>query len=462
MRRVLIALVVALPALLAPITPASAAASTTPPIQHLVVIVEQNSTYDHVFGDLPLSKNLPTGRRPTQTQVDATSNLRMGPSSQLTPIDFNVAPGESLLSNGATAAETAFDGGAMDGFVEAQDKAGRNADISFSVLDHETHSPWRRLASQGVVFDRYFSSTLAGSLPNTLNLVAGTSGGIVDSSRASLKELWNRPDINSIFEAAQGTDDVSWKYYVGGLGQLDPTKLAEGTYIHSGGPIPSQLYWAPILAMHDTWTNLGFSDNIRPQNDFFQAAATGTLPNITYVVPQPSTHEPLPLSADLRLLSLVNAVRSSPDWSSTALMIVWDDWGGYYDHLTPPEAADGQQLGFRVPMILISPYADAHTINSHVLDHSSIPELAASLFHLQDGYQTRSRTTFPVGLWTDAPSGEDRFTALSHPDRYRALGMEHAPSVFILYLLTVVMITGVLFVTGVTLRRAPDDGGNRF
>ena len=457
MRRLLTALVVALPALLAPITPA-VAAPTLPPIQHLVVIVEQNGTYDHVFGDLPMSKNLPHGHRPTETQTDAGPDLRIDPASRLTPTDFLVDPGETVLSNDAIAAETAFDNGGMDGFYKAQAAAKRNPDISFSVVDHNMHPPWRRLAAQGVVFDRYFSSVLGGSLPNTLNLMAGTSDGIVDSSRSSLKQLWSSDNIQTIFNAAAGTNDVSWKYYIGGLGGLDQTKLKGGRYIYSKEPIPSQLYWAPILSMESTWTTAGFSDNIRPQNDFFNAAASGTLPNITYVVPQPSTHEPLPLSSDLRLLSMVNALRASPDWSSTAVLVVWDDWGGYYDHVRP-NVRHGQQLGFRVPMILLSPYADAHTIENRVMDHSSVPQLAASLFHL-DGYETGSRTTFPPHLWTDAPSTQEKFTSLSHPGRYEALGMAHSPSVFILYLLTVVMITGVLFVTGVTLRGAPAEGGN--
>ena len=88
------------------------------------------------------------------------------------------------------------------------------------------------------------------------------------------------------------------------------------------------------------------------------------------------------LGPDLRLLSIVNALETSPTWESTAVVVVWDDWGGYYDHVAPPVTADGHQLGMRVPMLLLSPWAQGGTVSHQTLDHSSIPALATSLFGL--------------------------------------------------------------------------------
>lgn len=458
MRRLVIVVAIALPAVLAPVTPSAAATGAPKPFQHIVVIVEQNATFDHLFGSLPFTKGIGAGTRLKTPQRGADNPIVMRDVGSIGTVPFAVKRGEEVLSNGPIAARTAFNDGRMNGFYQAQVDAGKDPTASFTVQDPGKPSLWSRLGNQGVVFDRYFSSTLGGSLPNTLNLVAGTSGGITDSSRSSLRQLWRSDDITTIFDAAGGTSTVSWRYYVGGLDQLDQSKLADGSYARSREPAPSQLYWAPILAMERFWTNPAFTANVRPQNDFFSDAAQGILPSISYLLPQPTTHAPRPLQPNLRLLSTINALRASPNWSSTAVLVVWDDWGGYYDDVPPPEVR-GQQLGFRVPMLLLSPQADAGEVSHRVLDHSSIPAFIASNFGLTE-YSNRGRTRFPGSAWSDTMNPEDRVVALTHPSHYEAAGMAHAPSVFILYLLTVVMITGVLFVVGVTLRGTPNEGGN--
>jgi phospholipase C len=455
MRRALAVLVTALSCVFVlPSAPASAVDPATVGIQHLVVIVEQNSTYDHTFGTISTGRGI--RERPRSPQI-GDPGLRLQPFIKLPLTAFQVPAGEEILSNGVVAAKRAFDDGRMNGFWEAQKHSGKDPSVAFSYLDRKTPSPWRRLARQGVVFDKYFSSALGGSLPNTLNMVAGTSDGLDDSSRHTLDDL-RGSDLQTIFDAAAGTDSVSWRYYVGGLSQLDPQKILDGTYARSRRSAPSQLYWAPILSMAKFWKEPSLSENIRSQNDFFRDVATGHLPNITYILPQPTTHEPRVLGPDLRILSVVNALRNSPQWASTAALIVWDDWGGYYDHVTPPEV-NGQQLGFRVPMMLLSPYVQPGTVDSTTLDHSAIPALAASLFGLQGSYTQPGRTTFPNDVFTTTPEAPERVVGLSHLPRYEAAGMQHAPSVFVLYLLTIVMITGVLFVVGVTLRSTPDQEG---
>jgi phospholipase C len=457
MRRVLVALTVALPMALASVAPAAAEDPTPPQIKHLVVIVEQNSTFDHTFGSLPLVEGIKSHAPVPQR---GNESLHMQPSSRLAPPDYSVQAGQELLSNGSLAAKEAFHGGDMNGFWEAQKRAGKNANVAFTRVDSAAPSPWSRLADQGVVFDNYFSSVLGGSLPNTLNLVAGTSAGYDESSSADLTNLWDS-NIPTIFDAASA-QGVSWRYYVGGLNQLKERKVANGSYPDSAQATPSPLYWAPILSMRRFWERPTLAANVRTQNDFFADAATGGLPSITYVLPQPTTHEPLSLGSDLRLLSMINALRTSPNWHDTAVMVVWDDWGGYYDHVAPPKApVDDQQLGFRVPALLLSPFAQPD-VSSRLLDHSSVPALAASLFHLPDFQATRTNDLSNLkNVWSDTSTNDDRIVALSHPDHYVAAGMVHAPAVFILYLLTVVVITGVLFWVGVSMRGAPSGGEER-
>ena len=143
-----------------------------------------------------------------------------------------VPEGEEVLSNGPTAASTAFNHGRMDGFERAQRATDKNARLSFTLIDRATPSPWRKLARQGVVFDRYFSSYLAGSLPNTLSLVAGDAYGRDQGSSADFTEPVAQRHPHAV-RRARTEAGVSWKYYVGGLEQINERKVANGAYAGS-------------------------------------------------------------------------------------------------------------------------------------------------------------------------------------------------------------------------------------
>ena len=463
MRRAVLALVAVGLLGAAWIVPASAqtipGATATPPtnaIQHLVVITEENSTFDHIFGWLSTANGHPPGE--PVAQADRRRPMPIRGFSKLSPNAFEVNGGKEVLSNGSTAALQSFDSGEMDGFYRAQRAAGKHPRLSFTVIDPKADPPWGIFAQQGVVFDRYFSSAMAGSLPNTLNLVAGTSAHRDVGASADFRSLWNS-DIRTTFDAANEQPDVSWRYYVGGLGQIYENKLANGAYARSGQATPSQLYWAPVLSMKRFWDDPALAVNIRTQNNLFVDAAKGDLPNISYVLPQPTSHEPQVQGPDLRALSVINAIRTSPDWATTAILITWDDWGGYYDHRSPPVAGDGTQLGFRVPLILLSPWALQGEVSSQRLDHSSIPAFAASLFNLPGNWSPHTNQIRQV--WSATPNDAAQITSLSSESPYAAAGMQHASSVFVLYLMTLVVITGVLFALGVTFRAARPGEGNR-
>jgi len=450
-RRCLLALIASACSLMAAV-PAPATAQSTPKIEHLIVIMEQNATFDHTFGTLPGVDGVHVGQK---IDLAGGESARLRGFSSLTPHAFDVPIGEEVLSNGSKTARIAFNRGRMDGFEIAQRVAGKNARLSFTLIDPTPTSPWRNLAEQGVVFDRYFSSYLGGSLPNTLSLVAGDAYGRQQGASADFTSLW-KSDIPTVFDRATQAG-VSWKYYVGGLDRISESKVASGAYARSKAATPSALYWAPILSMQRFWTDPALSQNVRPQADLFADAASGNLPAITYVLPQPTTHEPLVLGPDLRLLSILNAIQTSPTWSSTAVVVVWDDWGGYYDHVTPPIAADGHQLGMRVPMLMLSPWLQGGTVSKQTLDHSSIPALATSLFGLKP---IVPHTGTPGRMWAATAVQDTQIQALSHLPAYEAAGMVHARSVFGLYLLTMFVIVGVLVVLGFSMLRRPDRGGS--
>jgi hypothetical protein len=139
------------------------------------------------------------------------------------------------------------------------------------------------------------------------------------------------------------------------------------------------------------------------------------------------------------------------------VVVVWDDWGGYYDHVVPPVADDGHQLGMRVPMLMLSPWTSGGTVSTQTLDHSSIPALATSLFGLKP---IDPHTAVPSGVWLDTPVVDPQIEALSHAPVYEAAGMVHARSVFGLYLLTLFVIVGVVGLLGFSMLRRPNRGGS--
>jgi phospholipase C len=113
------------------------------------------------------------------------------------------------------------------------------------------------------------------------------------------------------------------------------------------------------LPYFDTVHQDGQIGNIQPLSHFFAAARAATLPQVAWIVPKGETseHPPAPVSAGQTYITrLINAAMQSPDWSSTAIFLAWDDWGGFYDHVVPP-MVDGSGYGLRVPGMLISPYA---------------------------------------------------------------------------------------------------------
>ena len=160
-------------------------------------------------------------------------------------------------------------------------------------------------------------------------------------------------------------NNVSWRYYVDDrhrtrLHQRSSVELYPGAQNATTPGI-----WNP-LPYFDTVKNDGQLGNIQSVTNFYSAAKNGTLPAVSWVVPSGdvSEHPPSSVSAGQSFVtSVVNAVMNGPDWSSTAIFVGWDDWGGFYDHVVPP-AVDQNGYGLRVPGLVISPYA-----NRGFIDH---------------------------------------------------------------------------------------------
>ena len=165
---------------------------------------------------------------------------------------------------------------------------------------------------------------------------------------------------------------VSWAYYVVNGQEPDCEDDAATTCTLKPQNAKTPGIWNPLPSF-DTVKQDGEEGNIQPMPNLLDAAKKGTLPAVSWVAPSGdvSEHPPGLVSAgQAYVTSLVNAIMSGPEWSSTAIFLSWDDWGGFYDHVTPP-TVDQNGYGLRVPGIVISPYAKRGFIDHQVLSHDA-------------------------------------------------------------------------------------------
>jgi len=162
--------------------------------------------------------------------------------------------------------------------------------------------------------------------------------------------------------------NVSWGYYLVAGSEPDCENDAVMSCTPRAQRTKTPGIWNP-LPFFDTVKQNNQLKNIQSVSKFYNAARTGTLPAVSWVVPsgEVSEHPPRPVSAGVAYTtSLINAVMNGPDWDSTAIFLSWDDWGGFYDHVVPP-TVDENGYGLRVPGIVISPYAKHGYIDHQTL-----------------------------------------------------------------------------------------------
>lgn len=351
----------------APPVEASSSSEVGSEIEHIVVIIEQNHTFDSYFGTYPGADGFDA--------VPEHQPINFRDYEASSPSTHDVS--SSRLSNARSAAIEAFGAGAMDGFSDAQERRGFDGELAFLHRDRESAPVLWQMADDYVLFDRYFSSVPGASLANTLMLMTGDSQGVSADSKDSLATV-RASEAPTVFERLQDKDE-SWRLYVGRLDELDPEAIVNGQYERSDEPTPSSLFWAPVLGMPRFWTTPELRSGLADQSDFYRDASTGELPAVSFVLPQPTDH---PASSGMqghtRLQSLTNALIKGPGWENTAVFIVWDDWGGFYDHVAPPTG-----FGFRVPMLLLSPQVREGHVSNVQHDHASVLNFIVNRFDLE-------------------------------------------------------------------------------
>ena len=393
-------------------------------IKHVIVIQQENRSFDSYFGTYPGAEGIPSGvcvpdpsgGTCTKPYVDHADVNGGGP-------------------HGQTNASADIDGGKMDGFVGQAMKAKKGCadpnnpacanSATSDVMGYHTGSDipnYWTYAKDFVLQDHMFEPNASWSLPSHLFLVSewsahctqqdnpasctnalqspGTPPKGAKKAKKKAKKKASPPTTAATTStptsppavatpapaaspAAAPKDPiyawtdltyllhkqkVSWGYYVSNGTQPD----CQNDSAVSCAPVKQNAktpgIWNP-LPYFDTVRDDGQLSNVQSVDNFTSAAKTGKLPAVSWVVPSgsDSEHPPSPVSyGQSYVTGLINAVMSGPDWSSSAIFLAWDDWGGFYDHVAPP-TVDQNGYGLRVPGILISPYARRGTVDHQTL-----------------------------------------------------------------------------------------------
>ncbi len=330
-------------------------AETATPIQHLVVVMQQNHTFDNYFGTYPDANGFP----PDTCMPISLSNP--GSMDCVAPFSIDSYPIEDLSHSSATFKQQ-YQNGKMNGFIEALTRLNQDGTLAMGYYGEEGVPSYWNLADQFVLFDNYFSSAHTGSITNRMFSVSGGPGG--EFNRIPEKGFG---DIPTIFDKLQERG-ITWKYYIKDYDpSLNYRNLQELDYL------PPQVQWVPLLGFDRFLDNPELFSHIVDLDEYYIDLENGTLPSVSYVLLLGATEHPLSdLSLGQRTMrTMIQMLMQSDVWNSSALLITYDDWGGWYDHVAPPQV-DNYGYGFRVPALLISAYARQGYIDHTQLDHTSI------------------------------------------------------------------------------------------
>jgi phospholipase C len=333
-----------------------------PQIEHIVVLMMENHSFDNYLGVLGRGDGLPVDAagKPKVALPDGTGqyirSFRMPTTCQL----------KSLPSQSWDASHRSLGHDDNSGFVEA---CGPVAMGYFTPQDIPFYAG---LARTFPLCDRWFGSVLAQTYPNRRFLMAGTAAGIIDTKIESISAP---PPPNGVIMERLEANHVSWLNYYSDL--------------------PATFLFPAFMKNR--------SNHLVHVDQFFTDAAAGTLPGVSYVDPAFNTDESEENPADIRLgeqfaAKVVHAVTHGKAWDKTLLVWLYDEHGGYYDHVLPPPAIAPDSIkpnlppgalpggydryGFRVPAAIISPYSRPNYVSHVVHDHTSVMKLIETKWNL--------------------------------------------------------------------------------
>ena len=355
------------------------------PIQHVVILIKENRSFDNYFGTFPGADGTTFGRR---------SDGRI--------VRLIHTPDHTLLdiAHQGDAARVAVANGRMDGFDLLPGALQDGQDVALSQL-YEPDIPSYWAYARTFTLDDHFFSTINGpSFPNHLMLVAGSSHNTDDNPILNSYHSWGcdagpftrveeadpvtgtRRMVAPCFDMVTLPDllqnaGISWKYYA-------PAQYQSG-YIWSSLDSIKHIRYSPL-----------WQSTVPDTRQFVKDVEAGTLPQVSWLVMNEGVSEHPPHSAcagENWTVRELNALMRSPLWSSTVVFVTWDDFGGFYDHVPPPRL-NYLAYGPRVPTIVISPYARPQYVDHRQYDFASILRYVEDKFRLPylSEYDHRARS----------------------------------------------------------------------
>jgi phospholipase C len=386
-------------------------------IQHIIFIVQENHSFDNYFGTYPGANGYPPGLavpiNPAQKNSGSVAPYHLDVTQPIWIVGDELPPGvsdpddlgtvsdngsqspfpfynESLagdLNHSWQVAHAAYDNGKMDGFVAAEKSM-----LTMGYYDRNDIPYYWDYADHFVLDDNFFSSLMGPSFPNHLYIASGANGpvtnvnpyfisqgGIVNNPPPDFR--WSTLSLSWSTLAQELSDaNMPWVWYDGKVNPITPdiwNVLPLFTYFQTH---PAQL-----------------KQHVKNTEFFVSDIQDGSLPAVAWIIPgawrpptwpaacsSSATSEHPPARSDCGMdyvAYLVNQVMQSKFWQSTAIVITWDDYGGFYDHVPPPQI-DAYGEGFRVPTLVVSPWAKQHFIDHTEYEFASLLRLAEVNFNL--------------------------------------------------------------------------------
>jgi phospholipase C len=337
------------------------------PIKRVLYLMLENRSFDNLFGRFP-------GANGTSTGVRAGRETPLIHCPEWLPGD---------LPHDRPSWTAAFNDGRMDGFALGE----YGPYYAYSQFDRRDIPNYFAWAEDFVLCDNAFASVAGPSYPNHLFFVAGQAGGALDNPENILTRHLNDGRVfkswgcdaygDGVYVTVRDADgelrehSTCFRFETVGE-QLSQRDIDWASY--SADPYQAGYIWQAYSAIEDVYTNEELWDeHVWPVDDLLRDIEAGVLPSVTWVTPrfQLSDHPPFSTKhAHNWVTDIVNAIMRGPLWDDIAIFITWDEWGGLYDHVAPPRL-DDVDLGFRVPMLVISPYARRGYVDDALTEFSA-------------------------------------------------------------------------------------------
>jgi phospholipase C len=335
------------------------------PIKHVVFLIKENRSFDNMFGRFPGANGVTVG-------------LDDGESRPLTPTPDKL---ERDLPHCYDCALEAWNEGKMDGFEQGFPGA-------YTQIPPEEMPNYWRWAQEFVLADNFFASAQGPSFPNHLFTIAATSVGTHDNPEQDRDALRERHVTTGLWKG-WGCDSIQDTFVVVSDSEGREIKVPPCFRFRTEGDLLSQsgISWAYYAATDEqngyVWSAYNavrryrhspklWARHIFPVDDLMSDIEAGGLPAVTWITPRFEVSEHPEYSfchGENWTTQVINALMRSPQWESTAIFVTWDDYGGFYDHVPPPQV-DDFGFGIRVPLLVISPYARRGHVD-HVLGEFS-------------------------------------------------------------------------------------------